>query len=141
LEATNETLNQYTKIVHDLFDSINRTRDAMVMLDFLSDDIVYMNPATGRTDKKGMLGFHTMLFSAFPDIFYQIDRLIVNRDTAVIECTVTGTQKGDFVGLPPTEKQIKLALAFVVDFEEGKAKTWNSYFDTGTMMRQLVVAK
>lgn len=128
--------------MHDLFDLINRTRDARVMLDFLSDDIVYVNPATGKTDKKGMHGFHTMLFSAFPDIFYQIDRLIVNGDTAVIECTVSGTQKGDFVGLPPSEKQIKLPVAFVVDFEEGGiARTWNSYFDTGTMMRQLGYAK
>jgi steroid delta-isomerase-like uncharacterized protein len=132
-----QTLNDYTKTVHNLFDLINETRDANVMLEYLSDEIAYTNPAIGKTDKKGMQGFHSMLFAAFPDIYYQIDRLIVHGETSVIECTVTGTHKGDFAGLPPSEKQIKLPLAFVVDFEDGKAITWNSYFDTGTMMRQL----
>lgn len=127
--------------MHSLFDLINETRDSKVMLDYLSDEIVYTNPAIGKTDKKGMQGFHEMLFSAFPDIYYQIDRLIVHGDTAVIECIVKGTHRGDFAGLPPSEKHIKLPVAFIVDFENGKAKTWDSYFDTGTMMRQLGATK
>jgi steroid delta-isomerase-like uncharacterized protein len=132
-----QTISDYTRIVHNLFDLINETRDSKSMLDYLSDEIVYTNPAISKTDKNGMQGFHAMLFSAFPDIHYQIDRLIVHAETAVIECTMTGTQKGDFAGLPPSGKGVKIPLAFVVDFENGKAKTWNSYFDTGTIMRQL----
>jgi steroid delta-isomerase-like uncharacterized protein len=145
LQTASETLNRNTKIIHNLFDLINQTRDAKVMLDYLSDDVVYLNPATGKTDQAGMQGFHTMLFSAFPDIFYRIDRLILNGETAVIECTVSGTQKGDFAGLPPSEKEINLPVAFIVDFEGaeegGRVKKWNSYFDTGTMMRQLGFTK
>lgn len=136
-----QTLGDPTKIVLNLFDLINETRDSNVMLDYLSDELVYMNPVIGKTDKKGIQGFHAMLFSAFPDIHYQLDRLIVHGETAVIECTVTGTQKGDFAGLPPSEKEIKLPLAFIIDFENGRAKIWNSYFDSGTMMRQLGFAK
>ena len=132
--------SENARAMRTILDAINRTRDANAMEDYLAEDVAYLNPATGRTDRKGMLGFHTMLFKAFPDIRYRIDRLVAREDTVVTECAVRGRQRGEFVGIPPTGKPIDLPLAFVVDFDRGKVKRWNSYFDTGTMIRQLGVA-
>ncbi len=101
----------------------------------------YVNPATGPTDKKGWNAFHTDLSGAFPDLMFHIDRVVSHGNTVVSECTITGTQKKEFAGVPATNRAIKIPAAFVVDLEAGRVKRWHSYFDTATMMRQLGAMK
>ncbi len=108
----------------------------------LKDDMTFENPITGRTDKAGMRNLHTGLWSAFPDFNYDIGRTFSKGDAAVLECVFSGTHKGDLMGIPPTNKHVAFPLAFMVDFgTDGKVKSWRSYFDTGTLMKQLGVTK
>jgi steroid delta-isomerase-like uncharacterized protein len=45
-------------------------------------------------------------FTAFPDMTSTVDQVIVDGDLVAIRYTVTGTQTGEFLGVPPTGETI-----------------------------------
>ena len=134
-------MTENKELFRNIFEQINRTHDAEAFSRNLADSIVFVNPVTGIGDKNGMVGFHTGLFAAFPDINYHVDRIISQEDTVAAQCTVSGTQKGEFARLPATNKSISLPVAFITVFQRDKITHWYSYFDTATMMRQLGATK
>jgi predicted ester cyclase len=44
--------------------------------------------------------------SAFPDIHFTIDDIVVEGDKVVYRWTLFGTHKGEFSGIPPTDKKV-----------------------------------
>ena len=77
------------------------------------------------------------LFSAFPDIHFTIDDIVVEEDKVAMRYTMTGTHKGEFKGISPTNKKVT-AWAIEIDhvvggkFVEGWVR-----FDTLGLMQQL----
>jgi steroid delta-isomerase-like uncharacterized protein len=122
--------------VRSWFDIVN-THDLDQFFTHVADDVKFVNPVSGRTNKAGMRGFHDAFFTAFPDIHYRLDRLISAGDNAMVECTVTGTNSGAFMGMPATNKAVNLMLAFAIDTTDGKIKEWRSYFDQVALQKQL----
>jgi predicted ester cyclase len=57
---------------------------------------------------EGMRMFYDALWRAFPDSHLVIDDLIVEGDKAVSRYIFTGTQKGEFMGIPPSGKGVKI---------------------------------
>jgi steroid delta-isomerase-like uncharacterized protein len=123
-------------VLRAALDEANR-RDVPAMLEHVAADVAYINPATGPTDRNGMAAFHGGLFKAFPDVHYTIERGLADEQLAVAECTVTGTHRDTFAGIPATGHTIRTSVAFSVDVAGGKITTWRSYFDPGAMARQL----
>lgn len=131
-------MSENERVVQKIIEALNR-HDVDAIQEYLADDMTYVNPTIEPTDKNGMRKFLVGGFAAFPDIKYQVDHTVSQGNTVVLECTVMGTQKGEFAGVPPTNKKIATPLVFVIELEAGKAKRWRTYFDTATMMRQLGV--
>lgn len=113
------------------------SHDAEAFQGHLSEELEFYNPIQGWTVKQRMYEMHTTLFKAFPDIYYDVSRLISSDDTVVAECTLTGTHEGDLMGMAPTQRRLELPATFIVDVERDKVKRWASYFDVASMMRQL----
>jgi steroid delta-isomerase-like uncharacterized protein len=111
------------------------------MAQFLAEDLRFMNPMTGPTDLNGAMDFHSGLFAAFPDIRYNIDRILSSDDLVAAQCTVEGTHRGRDRRDPATGKGITVPVGFMVQAREGKARDWTSYFDVATMLRQLGVMR
>jgi len=44
-------------------------------------------------------------YSAFPDIHLTIDDMVVEGDKVAVRVTESGTHKGEFMGIPPTNKK------------------------------------
>ncbi len=57
----------------------------------------------GREAWKRFVGTY---FSAFPDIESRIDDMIAEGDKVVCHWTTTGTHKGEFMGIAPTNKRV-----------------------------------
>lgn len=51
--------------VRSLFDAAN-THDLDQFFTHVADDVKFVNPITGTTDRAGMRGFHDAFFGAFP---------------------------------------------------------------------------
>jgi steroid delta-isomerase-like uncharacterized protein len=76
-------------------------------------------------------------YAAFPDIHYTLEDLIAERDKVVSRYTFRSTHQGEFMGIPPTGKQVKVTGIEIDRIEDGKfVETWfNS--DQLSMLQQL----
>ena len=61
-----------------------------------------------------------LLYVAFPDLKHEINDIVAEPDRAVFYVTLTGTHKGEFMGIPPTGKKIKYTAIGWSRFSEGK---------------------
>jgi len=91
-------------------------------------------PTDGADAVRGLLG---ALMIAFPD-FHVEETAMYHADTAVIvETRMTGTQQGEWLGLPATGKKIDVPAACFFLFEGAELICERVYFDNATMMSQL----
>lgn len=79
--------------------------------------------------------------AAFPDFHYEPERLHHADEAIVVEGTFTGTQHGPWRGLPPTGRRVEFPMLIVFPFEGAAMLGERIYFDLGTALRQLGVAR
>ena len=129
-------MNENERVVQKIIKAVNR-HDVDAEMEYMAEDMTYVNDSVGTSDKNGFRDALVMFYAAFPDVKYQVNQMVSEGDTVVVELTVTGTHKGEFLGVPPTSKKINTHLAVVMELEAGKVKRWRTYTDTATLMRQL----
>jgi steroid delta-isomerase-like uncharacterized protein len=79
---------------------------------------------------------HQMLTAAFPDLHTNTDDLIAEGDKVVQRFTVSGTDKGGFMGAPATGKSYKVGGISVFRIANGKiAEHWGSFDQMGVMQQ------
>jgi C-1 hydroxylase len=124
------------KVVRKMIEAMYR-RDIDAFFDYLSDDFTYVFASGDRTDKEGFRRYLEGVLPAFPDIKYNLERVVSQGKTAVMEVTATGTHKGEYLGMPATNKKWELPEVHILDFEAGKVKLWKGYADTQRLIQQL----
>ncbi len=80
-----------------------------------------------------------MLFTAFPDLQIEVLQILASGDHVVAQLRVTGTHKGNFAGIAPTNKSIVMQGCNVVEIRNGKAIRSRIYADNVSLFRQLGV--
>lgn len=74
---------------------------------------------------------------AFPDLEITLEDQIASDDKVVDRWTGRGTQQGELMGLPPTDRHVVATGITIHRIADGKiAETWNVYDALG-MLRQL----
>jgi predicted ester cyclase len=124
-----------------LFEKLNKGKTAAMTAideDFANNSAVHS--ATGRDmslkDFKQYLG---SLYDAFPDIHFIIDDMVVEGDKVAVRHTRTGTHKGEFMGIPSTNKKVTFWSIEIYRIVGGKLIEAWSRFDTLGLMQQLGV--
>ena len=84
--------------------------------------------------------FAAALYSGFPDLHHEFDRVDVREAAERVRFRLIGTHSGDFMGIAATGKSIEVAVDTILMIEEGKIETLIGSFDQGDLMRQLGVA-
>jgi steroid delta-isomerase-like uncharacterized protein len=77
---------------------------------------------------------------AFPDLHFNIDDTIAERDEVVIHWTGTGTHNGDFLGMPPTGRKTSVSGTSIHKLEGGKIVEEWAHWNLMSMMEQLGIA-
>ena len=128
------SLEENKAIVRRWFNAQSSATYDLVTLDKLTaPDFVYHNP--GQPDvhtheerkQKVIIGFS----AAFPDLKYDLKDIIAEGDRVALRYSFSGTHKGEYMGIAPTNKHIDLTSLCIVRLAEGKvAEMWvenNSY--------------
>lgn len=77
------------------------------------------------------------LHRAYPDLHVTIEDLIAEGDRVVSRNSVTGTHRGEYMGIQPTGKSVSYNEMFLLRFRNGRiAETW-AVVDVLSQMRQL----
>jgi steroid delta-isomerase-like uncharacterized protein len=78
---------------------------------------------------------------AFPDFHYDFGRIHHSDEAIVVEGTFTGTHGGTWRGLPATGRKVEFPMLIVFRFEGEAMMGERIFFDLGTALRQLGVAR
>ncbi len=73
--------------------------------------------AHGMEDIKQMTAAY---MKAFPDIHLKVEECVAEGNAVVLRYTVTGTFKGEFMGMPPTNEKITYPMMEVGHYVKGK---------------------
>lgn len=100
----------------------------------------------GESETMGVIHGHegarqmfTTMFQAFPDLHYEVEEFIISGDQVVVRSELTGTHKGNFAGVPPTNKKVSWRGCTIVELKNGKAIRTRTYADNVSLLRQLGV--
>ena len=107
-------------------------------LELLAPDFVaHLAGMPDPLDKKGFEQFGMTFYSAFGRGQHQFDQVIVDADKVVTWGTFSAVHLGEFQGLPPTGKPIKLAVMHIDRVENGKIVEHWGQGDAFGLMQQL----
>jgi steroid delta-isomerase-like uncharacterized protein len=94
------------------------------------------NPTQDRDGVKAIVG---AIRAAFPDVHFTADDIIAEGDKVAARFTMRGTQRGDFMGIPATNREITVTGIDIVRFSDGKAvEHWHEWSGM-ELMQQLGV--
>jgi steroid delta-isomerase-like uncharacterized protein len=79
----------------------------------------------------------TMFRASFPDLHFDIQDMFAEGDRVAARCTMTGTHKGEFMGIPPTNKAFRITAFDILRFEGSKVAEHWGITDQAGMMQQL----
>ena len=90
-------------------------------------------------DRAGLKELATTAATAFPDLHYTVEDLIAEGDKVVWRPTLRGTHQGDFMGIPPTGKQVSFTGIEIDRIEDDRfVEAWFNEDHLG-LMQQLGV--
>ena len=87
--------------------------------------------------REGLKQMFGMFLKAFPDMKITVTHVVAEGDLVVIHHLSTGTNKGEFMGMPATGKTVKYNEMHLVRFANGKVVEHWGVEDSMTMMQQL----
>ena len=107
----------------------------------LADDFVEHEETPGLAPtKEGVTDFFRMYIAAFPNLRMDAEDVLASGDKIVARVRVTGTHKGEFMGMPATGRDIDVQAIDIVRFgDDGLAREHWGVFDVMGMMQQLGV--
>lgn len=88
-------------------------------------------------DREGVKQLTAMLHNAFPDFKATIDDLIAADDKVVIRMIWTGTQEGEFMGIPPSGNSVNVEVIDIMRLDGGKVVEHWGQMDNMGLMQQL----
>jgi predicted ester cyclase len=106
--------------------------------ELFSQNFVNHSPGTGMTpDLDGLKQYVSMLHAAFSDVSITIEDIIVENDKGAVRMRLRGVHTGDYMGIPPTKKEVDSTVISIVRIENGKVvERWN-VTDRLEVMKQL----
>src|SRR3954453_21048760 len=122
----------------EMYERVNKG-DNDAINELLADDFVNWEGDMMIPGKEAFYGFQLMFAQAFPDFNYQLDEVLAEGDYVSVRATVSGTQKGDFMGVPPTGKHAVWAGSAICRFQDGKIVERHHVANIGAMLGQLGV--
>lgn len=121
------------------YDMIN-AHDFDGLRGLLADDFVEHEelPGDGATGADGVTEFFRLQVAAFPDFAMTVQDLIDGGDKIVARVRVTGTHRGDFMGMPATGRPVDIDVIDIMRFgDDGLVHEHWGLSDQAAMMQQL----
>jgi predicted ester cyclase len=77
---------------------------------------------------------------AFPDFHFEATVIHHADEAVIVEGRMTGTQEGEWSGIPPHQGRMDLPMVCVYNFDGDHLMNETVYFDFATLQRQLGAA-
>ncbi len=124
--AENETF------IQRWFEEVWNQKSEKAIDEMCAEDVI----ANGLTDAEGNTirgieaykNLHRAFVSAYPDIKITVEDTIAEGDKIAARCRVSGTHKGEGLGVAPTHSPVEFTGMTFVKLKDGKiAEAWNEF--------------
>jgi steroid delta-isomerase-like uncharacterized protein len=115
------------------------TQNAEQVVTFYDEQITWRNVAMEEVyqGKQEVHAFLVRLFTAFPDLTFDVTYKIARGVNVSEQWCMRGTHRGAFFGVPATGRSVVIPGISMVEMRDGKFLRDEFYFDAGGVMRQL----
>ena len=131
--------NHLREVITRYFEDLWNRGDESLIDELLHPAYVNHSPGSPQmsTDREGVRWVLRALRTAFPDLRYTIEDMVVGDDAVAVRTTMSGTHRGDFFGLPPTGRSVRVNQINIEHFREGRIVSHHRVTDMAELMRQL----
>lgn len=128
-------------IVRRLYDEVWNERKVEVINEIISPSHALHAPnISGSSIGPEAYKRNVLLFlTGYPDLHWTIEDTIAENDKVVACWTISGTHKGDYMGIPATNKKVSVDGITIHHIAHGKIMDSYSNWDVLGMMQQLGV--
>jgi steroid delta-isomerase-like uncharacterized protein len=99
--------------------------------------LLHMPGTPGPMNIEAAKDLFKMFFAAFPDIRHAVQEVLADGDRLAARLTVSGTHKGDLMGIPATGRSIQMEAINTYHVSGGKIAEHWIVADMMVMMKQL----
>ena len=129
-------------IIRRLYGEVWNSRRLEVVNELISPSHALHGPvaegsAIGPEAYKGAV---TRFLTGFPDLRFSIDDMVAEDEKLVVSWNISGTHKGEFMGVPATNKKVSIDGITINHIVNGKIMDSYANYDTLGLYRQLGVA-
>jgi steroid delta-isomerase-like uncharacterized protein len=119
-------------------DEYQRGGDERALEAVIAPDVVDHTPLPGvPKGRAGVKAIFDMFRAAFPDFRADVLDQVAEGDKVVTYKTFSGSQRGEFMGIPPTGRHVRFNLIDIVRMRDGQVvEHWN-VVDLASLMQQL----
>ena len=115
---------QNKQLIRQVFESYNQ-QDMRKAEELFSTKHIFHFPGAPPMDWNSHKQFIIGLAKAFPDLHFKIEDILAEGDKVAYRLTVSGTHKGEFQGIPPTDKKVSFSSTGISNIMDGKvAEDW-----------------
>ncbi|MDQ3253362.1 MAG: ester cyclase [Acidobacteriota bacterium] len=108
--------------------------------EIVPDNFVELDPLPGQQPgREGLKQLLAVFFAAFPDYRWTTEEQIAEGDKVVTRFTWRGTHQGNFMGIPPTGRQVIVKGVVIDRVVDGEWKDSRILMDDLSLLRQLGV--
>ena len=119
-----------------------RKHDAAALADDYAPDCVVESPVRGTIHgREDVEALFRDFFRAFPDVEYQRQEVLVDRDRLALTCTMRGTHHGEFLGLAGTGRSFDFQVAQIFKFRGDQIIEERRIYDFTGLLLQIGVLK
>ena len=105
--------------------------------ELMTADATIFLPGREQVSKESFKEFAMTLRGAFPDWYSTQEELIAEDDRVAERWTGRGTHQDEFLGVPPTGRQVAVPGFVFYRFTSGKIAEFRGLFDGLSMLQQL----
>ena len=127
---------------HLFYDEWNKGKAALLaVIDKTCANNIVFHSGLGKETRgiNELKQFMSMLCDAVPDSHITIEDTVVEGNKVAVRYTLTGTHKGEFMGIPATNKKVTMWILEIDHFAGPKLVEGWGRFDTLGFMQQLGV--
>lgn len=131
------SIEENKKIVHRYQEIYNRN-DLDALSKVVSEDLLTPKILPGiPTGIEGAKAAHRIMLAGFPDYQTIIDDLLAEGDKVAARITMSGTNTGSFMGIPPTGKRVSFTGIYIARIANGKIVEHWGEEDSVSLLQQL----
>jgi steroid delta-isomerase-like uncharacterized protein len=128
----------YRQLLYAVLDAWN-AHDGERLMDYFAPDYIGFDVAQAAPvyGTEGVYASFQRYLSAFPDVRFTPDQIVIEGDQVILSWTACGTHNGKFMHIPPTGRNVSVKGVSILTFSGSKIVRGQYIWDVAGLLRAL----